>query len=297
MNASEALESAESPSASRSVFLRVRGLRYHLRCWGNAEAPPLFILHGFMDVSATFDPVARLLAQRRQVIAPDWRGFGHTQWAQDGYWFPDYLADLDAIVEHCAPQMPIDLVGHSMGGQVAALYAGLRPSRVCRLALLDSLFLSDQGAEQTVRSYRSWLDDLGKHQRTPSYASFEQLAGRIQAKHSQLSAERAMFIACCWGREDSAGRIALLSDPKHLRRGPKPYRQDESDAIWAQISAETLFIDGRRSPFANALPAGELARRRDLFRNRRETRIDQAGHMLHFDAPEELAGVLGEFFA
>jgi pimeloyl-ACP methyl ester carboxylesterase len=283
-------------NGSRSQFLRVRGLRYHLRSWGAEDAPALFILHGFMDVSATFDPVAQRLSDRYQVMAPDWRGFGYTEWASSGYWFPDYLADLDAIVEHCSPDAPILLAGHSMGGQIASMYAGLRPARIRKLALLDSLFLPGEPVSRTPERYRSWLADVARPPRAPTYASFEQLAGRIKAKHPQLSDDQAAFVARCWGRMTATGRVELLSDPRHLWRGPRPYRQDEPETLWAEITAETLFIDGGRSPFAKTLPAGELARRRALFKGHRQTSIEDAGHMLHFDAPDTLARLLGAFF-
>src|SRR5689334_13475454 len=128
---------------SRSDFVRVRGLRYHIRRWGDDSAPKLFLLHGWLDVSATWQPVAEGLLQRFQLIAPDWRGFGHSEWPQDGYWFPDYVGDFEAIADHYSPKQPLTLVGHSMGGQIGSLYAGLRPERVARLVLLDSLFLPD----------------------------------------------------------------------------------------------------------------------------------------------------------
>ncbi|MGB0955421.1 MAG: alpha/beta fold hydrolase, partial [Panacagrimonas sp.] len=186
-------------TSSRSDFLIVRGLRYHVRIWGAPDAPPLFLLHGFMDTSATFDPVASILAEERRILAPDWRGFGLTEWAQDGYWFPEYLADLEAIVEHYASGSPFDMAGHSMGGQAAALFAGLRPDRVKRLALLDSLMLADQKANTAVDRYRRWMDEVRKPTRAPTYASFDQLAGRIRAKHPKLTPEGAAFVARCWG--------------------------------------------------------------------------------------------------
>ena len=65
---------------SRSRFLSIRGLRYHLREWGLEGAPKLFMLHGWMDVSASFQFVVDELAADWHVIAPDWRGFGQTEW-------------------------------------------------------------------------------------------------------------------------------------------------------------------------------------------------------------------------
>lgn len=251
-----------------------------------------------MDVSATFDPVARLLARDRlQVLIPDWRGFGHSEWPQDGYWFPDYVADLDAIVDHYAPKQPVLLAGHSMGAQVASLYAGLRPKRVKKLAILDGLFLPDADVRTAPQLFAKWLDQVRHDGAAPMYASFEELAGRVQKRHPQLSAERCAFIARCWGQQDERGRVRLLSDPRHLRSMPRPYRQAESDAIWAQIEAPTLFVDGGDSPFMKAMPAEETARRRSLFRHHSQTAIVGAGHMLHFENPEALATNLAAFFA
>src|SRR4051812_44902227 len=116
---------------SRSDYIPVRGLRYHVRHWGAEGAPKLFMLHGWMDVAASFQFVVDALEGNWHVIAPDWRGFGLSERPQaDTYWFPDYVGDLDAIVEHYAPGEAINLLGHSMGGNVVSLYAGVRPDRV-----------------------------------------------------------------------------------------------------------------------------------------------------------------------
>ena len=115
-----------------SRFVSVRGLRYHVLTWGSPELatperPPLVMLHGWMDVAASFQFVVDALAQDRYVIAPDWRGFGLTETpATDSYWLPDYLGDLEALLDALLPGLQrIDLLGHSMGGNVAMLYAGI----------------------------------------------------------------------------------------------------------------------------------------------------------------------------
>src|SRR6266496_3817381 len=118
---------------SQSEFVQVRGLRYHCRCWGEERATKLFMLHGWMDVSASFQFLVDALRRDWRVIAPDWRGFGLTEWAKgDGYWFPDYFADLDRLLDHFQAETPATLIGHSMGGNVAAMYAGIRPERVAK---------------------------------------------------------------------------------------------------------------------------------------------------------------------
>ena len=279
----------------RSELLRIRGLRYHLRLWGRHDAPLLFLLHGFLDVSATWAPIAQELAQHWQVIAPDWRGFGHTEWPVDGYWFEDYVADLDALVNHYAPAGASVMVGHSMGSQVASLYAGLRPSRVSKLVCLDGIGLPDMAAEVAPQRYRKWLDGLLKLPRQKDYASFDELASRVQLQHPRLSLQRAGFVARCWGREDGRGRISLCADPRHRLPFPGVYRADESLAIWREVQAPTLFIDAGDRAASVPLDPAERQRRRQYFRDARVVVIEEAGHMLHFDAPAATAAAMSAF--
>jgi len=84
--------------ASRSQLVKIRDLAYHVRSWGDPDAPKVFMLHGWMDVGASFQFLVDALERDWHVIAPDWRGFGKSAWCADGYWFADYIADLEAIV-------------------------------------------------------------------------------------------------------------------------------------------------------------------------------------------------------
>lgn len=283
--------------AGRSEFLQVRGLRYHLRRWGDPARPMIVLCHGLLDCSETFAPLVAPLLDRWQVLAPDWRGLGLSEWPQDGYWFPDYVADLDVIADHASPQQPVLLIGHSMGAQVASLYAGLRPQRVSRFVCLDGLFLPDMGAELAPKRLRKWLDQVRDLPKEKAYATYEQLAERVRGRHPQLGPEQALFVARCWARPDREGVIRLLADPKHQLSGPGLYRAAESMAIWKQVEAPTLFLDGAQSPFVKAIPATEAAQRRACFRDRREAQVAGAGHMLHFDAPEATARFIAEFFS
>ncbi len=280
---------------SRSDYIAVRGLRYHVRRWGDPTAPMVILLHGWLDTSATWADVATGLCAGRQVLCPDWRGFGLSEWPQDGYWFPDYVGDLEAVLDHYAPAAAVDLVGHSLGGQVASLYAGARPTRVRRLVLLDSLFLPDMEMTMAAKRYRVWLDELKDLPQQKTYASFEALAQRVRKQHPQLSAERALFVARGWGREESGGRISLCADPRHRMRGPGLYHVEESIALWREVTADTLFLDGGKSLFTKAISDAERERRRGCFRTHSEAVLPAAGHMVHFDAPAETAAEVATF--
>ncbi len=279
-------------SRGTSRFVRLRELRFHLRCWSNSDKPLLVLLHGWLDTSATWSDVGARLGERFHVVIPDQRGYGYSEWPQDGYWFPDYLGDLDALLDHLAPAAPITLVGHSMGGQIASVYAGLRPERIARLAVLDSLFLPDMPATLAPKRTKRWLDQLNGVAREKSYESFEELAQRVKKQQPQLSDARALFVAQGWGAAGGDGRIRLLADPKHRRDMPTLYRNAESMEIWKDITAPTFFIDGGASAFAKAIREEEKAARRACFKTRHEVAIPGAGHMLHFDAPDALADAL-----
>ena len=117
--------------ASLSRFVDVRGLRYHVNLWGELaqvtrERPLLLLMHGWMDVGASFQFVVDAMRDGRTIAAADWRGFGRTVAPPltDSYWFADYLGDLDGLLDGLSPDAPVDLAGHSMGGNVVMSYAG-----------------------------------------------------------------------------------------------------------------------------------------------------------------------------
>jgi pimeloyl-ACP methyl ester carboxylesterase len=99
----------------------------HLTRWPGADPHPIVLLHGFMDTGDTFQFLVDELPASRSFVAPDWRGFGRSDWPADGYWFPDYFGDLDALLEMLSPAAPVTLVGHSMGGNIAMFTPGCDP--------------------------------------------------------------------------------------------------------------------------------------------------------------------------
>lgn len=280
---------------SRSEFIQVRGLKYHLRCWGPEDAPTLVILHGWMDVSNSFQFVVDALKSEWRIIAPDLRGFGLTQWSDSAYWFPDYYADLDAILDEVSPDKPVYLAGHSMGSQVASVYAGIRPERVARLVILDGLNVPDMPPESAPKKLRKWLDQIKEKQSHKDYDNYEALAERIRKHHDRLSEERALHVAKGWGLKNEAGRVELVGDPKHRIHGPTLYRLAEATAVWKEVTAPVLCIDGGISGMYKMLGEEEVARRRAIFQDSQTVVIPDCGHMVHFDEPEEVARIMEKF--
>lgn len=281
----------------------MRGLQYHIRHWGEPTAPLLFMVHGWMDVSASFQFVVDCLAQDWHVVAPDWRGFGLTQrTSADSYWYPDYLADLDVILDHYAPGQAVDLVGHSMGGNIATLYAGVRPERIRRLVNLEGLGLPPTKPAQAPGRLVQWMDEIRLPRVMRGYDSVEEVAARLQKNNARLSDERAAFLAAHWSARGESGQWEILGDPAHKLSNPILYRVDEMTACWQRITAPVLWIEARESDIwrfwgEHALTRDEIDRRIGFIPTVQVEKIDDAGHMLHHDQPEKLAALIEDFLA
>ncbi len=297
---------------SRSEFTPIRNIAYHVRQWGQPRPgqPPLVLLHGWMDVAASYQFMVDALAEERHVLAPDWRGFGLTgSGGADSFWFPDYLADLDFLLDHYAPGQPVDLVGHSMGGHVAMLYAGIRPTRIRRLVNLEGFGLPATRPSQAPTRYAQWMDDLHSLHRgdtaLKTYPDLRGVAQRLVKTNPRLPEDKALWLAQHWAKptvqDDGTRPWQILGHPAHKLRGAQLYRTDEVLAVYQHISAPTLSVeadsDSLGSLWQGAYPLAEYHQRLQSVPQVRTAVVADAGHMLHHDQPQVLASLVAGFLA
>jgi pimeloyl-ACP methyl ester carboxylesterase len=282
--------------ASQLDFHTLRGRQHAVRQWGRDDAQIIFCLHGWMDASITFQFVADALGDDWRVIAPDWRGFGASQKNNGPYWFADYYADFEALLDIYSPDIPVDLVGHSMGGNIACIYAGVRPQRVRRLISLDGFGMVPPEAETAPERMRAWLDEQRQPPVLRPYVSPAEFASRLQRINPRLPAERALFLAEHLGQQGDAG-FAWTADPWHKAVNPVLYRLEEAMACWRQVKAPTMWVAGDESEIlARFLERPEeWAARQACFSNFRYASVAGAGHMLHHDFPEQIAALIADF--
>jgi pimeloyl-ACP methyl ester carboxylesterase len=293
--------------AAQSYFISARGLRHHVQIWGapaqvSAERPLLVLAHGWMDVGASFQFVVDALDDGRAVAAIDWRGFGRTVAPPvDCYWFHDYIGDLDALLDALSPTAPVDLLGHSMGGNVVMSYAAVRPGRVRRLINVEGFGMPETRSEQAPRRLAQWLDELKTPQRLRSYGSLAEVAARLRQNNPRLSGPRAAWLAAHWAERRRDGRWHVLGDPAHRRVNPVLYRKDEILAGWRLIAAPTLWVEGDETDpdrwWGHRYPRSEFEARIALVPQLERARLASCGHMVHFDQPAALAAKLDAFLA
>ena len=292
--------------ACRSEFVPIRDLSYHVRTWGAPQAgePPLVLVHGWMDVAASWQFMVDALARDRYVVAPDWRGYGLTQVpATDNYWFPDYLADLDCLLDHYAGGTPVHLVGHSMGGNVAMLYAGARPERIARLVNLEGFGMPASQPDQAPGRYARWMDELKACRRgeldLKSYGSLDGVARRLMKTNRRLGQDRADWLAGHWARQDAAGQWRILGDAAHKVVNANLYRVDEVLALYRAIRAPVLAVEASDDSLSQwwqgRFTLAEYHQRLKAVSDLRIARVEDAGHMLHHDQPAALALLIEAF--
>ena len=292
----------------RTHRVALRGLDAHVLTWGDPAAPKLFLLHGWMDVAASFQFLVDAFAREWYVIAPDLRGYGKSAWQPQGYWYADYIADLEALLNAFAPGERVNLAGHSLGGNVVLHYAGLRPHRARAVISLDAFGLRAQEPEEAPAKLVKWLDALLDPQDFATYANFDAVADRLQRTNPRLPRDRAIFLAGHWAEALPDGRVRLNSDPRHRLPFPTVYRIEETYAVWRNIAAPTLWVAAANSHVPKWLdehPEGEgaadifagIRRRFAHIPNGRMVTIADAGHMLHHDQPVAVAAAMESFLS
>lgn len=295
------------PSRSDTVALRLH--HYHVRLWGEPRPgrTPLVLVHGWMDVSASWQFMVDALAEEHFIIAPDWRGYGLTRGAPtDNYWFADYLADLDFLLDHYAADQPVHLVGHSMGGNVAMLYAGVRPQRIRRLVNVEGFGPPPSSADEVPGRYARWIDELKQFHRgelrLAPYPDAAAVARRLMKTNRRLPQDKALWLAHQWAQPSGDAADApwqILGDAAHKIIFAQPLRVDDVLALYRAIRAPVLAVEAGDDSLSQWRKSGysldDYHARLQQVPDCRVLRIDDAGHMLQHDQPQALAEHLERF--
>lgn len=261
-------------------------LRLHYVDWGNADAPPLILLHGGRDHCRSWDWVAEDLRKDWHVIAPDLRGHGDSEWSLDGtYNVMSCVYDLAQLV-HQKKLSPVTLVAHSYGGNIALRYTGLYPNNVRRIVAIEGLgpspkVLKEREEENYADRIRKWVDDkrsaAGRLPR--KYESLDQAYQRMKEENSYLSEDQAKHLTEHGISQNEDGSYSWKFDNYFRVWPPFDIPICELHKLWGAITCPTLLLYGADSWASNPAEDGRM----EFFQNAETKLYENAGHWLHHD--------------
>ena len=186
-----------------------------------------------------------------------------------------------------------------MGASIAGSYAGVRPSRVARLVMMDFLGLAPSTADEAPERLGQWLQDLGGRPELRRYPDHAALARRLRQANARLSAERAEFLSRAVSRTLADGRVTMACDPWHRVPAPLRYHTEDVLACWRRIEAPVLNLIADHGYVVGRFgrESGELAHRLAGFADQRCVSIPDCGHNLQHDQPERVAAAIEDFLA
>lgn len=274
-------------------------LKLHYTDWGNADAPPLILLHGGRDHCRNWDWTAQALRKDWHIIAPDLRGHGDSEWAADGnYPQLSYVYDLAQLIDQL-DLAPVTIVAHSLGGGIATHYTGLFPEKVRKLVSIEGLgpspaMVAERDKIGNSKILRNWIETKQKFSGKPPrrYPDFEAAHDRMREENKHLSDEQVRHLTVHAVIRNEDGSYSWKFDPLLHNWWPQNFAQDDVIKLWQAITCPALLMYGADSWASNPEKDGRI----EYFGDHVSvTEFADAGHWLHHDQFDQFIKSLNEF--
>ena len=275
-----------SAAPRQSRLRRAQGPQINVLHWGDAAAPPVLCIHGAGAHAWWWQDLAPVLRTSHHVIAPDLRGHGASAHA-DSYLVEDFAADCLAVLDGIATA-PVPVIGHSMGGRVAAWIAAHHPERVAALVLLDVRL----GAVPRERAER-WRGARSGDAPPRHYASEAEAmaAFRLTPPEPDVAPEVRAALAAHAVRQREDGRWMMAFDRAVLALDGS--RVEDLLPIVARIRCPALVLRGRDS---TVVATAQTARLQAALPHAVQETVD-GGHHFLLAYPAATATRLAAFLA
>jgi pimeloyl-ACP methyl ester carboxylesterase len=273
----------------REAWVRSGELNLRVVEWGASQAPAIVMLHGLRSYAYTWEPVALPLLPDWRTIALDQRGRGRSDWDPEGDYFTDaYVRDLEALVEALSLRRFV-LLGHSMGGANALVYASRNPDR------LAGLIVEDAGPGASATSSGSERIKRELQETPPSFANWHEAAEFWRKVRPNISAAALQSRVMHSLKQDDDGRLTWCHDAVGIAKARLNATPGQQVDLWPHVEAlktPTLLIRGARSDYLSAATAQDMCRRNPCIRL---AEVAAATHYVHDDNLSGFNGVLRPF--
>ncbi len=288
-------EGACEPERTRTVDSL--GIPIHLVEWGDPDADPVVLCHGFWDHVRSFAVLGPLLAQRYRVIAMDARGHGDSGWAPAYSWIT-WVTDIVNVIRSLA--RPTYVVGHSMGGGQTADATRVVPELVRKLVNIDGFGPPplDEKSPPVPLSFRQYLDYRRKITVRPGwkpYSGIDELIERRREQNPRLQRDWLRYFIYWAARETPQGWV-WKADPQ-MAVGMGPWKPDWIEYTYANFPVPLLAVIGSEADTWGPLPEAVLAPRLARVPRLERATVAGAGHFVHVEKPRETAALIMDFFA
>jgi pimeloyl-ACP methyl ester carboxylesterase len=254
--------------------------------------PALLFLHGWLDHARGFDWLIEALGPGLRTVALDFRGQGQSSHVPGGlYHVTDYVADVELTLDACGLER-VHLVGHSLGGTIAFLYAAARPERVASVTSIESLGPSGGAGERSIERIRRFVADLHKPRLKRVYPSEAEAGRKLHQNNPHLSEAAAIHLAR-HGTRAVEGGVEFTFDPAHRRMFGASLDEDQTLAFLGAIECPVQIIAATRG---YSMDEATTRRRLAALRNPPVHRVE-GGHHVHLDSPREVADLVRTFAA
>lgn len=276
-------------------FYESQRLRLAYWAWGDPARPPLIMVHGLRDHSRSWDRIAAALADRYYVVTPDLRGHGASEWTRGSHYeLHEFVPDLAALIDVLGGR--VTAVGHSMGGRAMMLTASAFPERFERIVAIEGTGGMGQTVPRGYARLRAWAEGTRsselRHPRV--YRQLSDAVDRIREVNPRLSLETAEHLAR-WGSHPVEGGIGWKYDPWTFTLSDIPVPPEEYHLYWPSITVPVLHIIGSEGAPRRRMRDGRPIE--SFFPDARTLLIDDAGHWVHHDQPEQVIAAIDEFLA
>jgi pimeloyl-ACP methyl ester carboxylesterase len=228
---------------AEELELRLDALTLAAKACGDSARPPLLALHGWLDNAGSFDALAPLLANDRYVVALDLPGHGRSQHRPRGmrYHYVDYLDELREVFRHFG-WTRADLLGHSLGAALGAVFAAAYPELVDDMVLIEGLGPLTTRPEDALKQLRGGLDQRPAIDETTLRIYADAGAAAQARRRANGLSEQAALALMERGLKAVAGGYTWSSDPRLMLPSVQRYTEPQILAVLAGIRARTLLI-------------------------------------------------------